>query len=639
MLMIAHLVQWAITGSTVSPVEPSESMEAVKNGVVNAGAIFFGVTLLATLVLGRWFCGWACHLVMLQDLCGWFMRRIGIRPKPFRSRLLIYVPFILALYMFVWPAVYRWGLAPLSVKLHEVIPFVPALALAPAWPGFRVEATTQDFWQTFAGVLVAIPFLGICGFATVYFLGNKGFCTYGCPYGGFFAPLDQYALGRIRVTDACEHCGHCTAVCSSNVRVHEEVREYGMVVDPGCMKCLDCVSVCPNDALHFGFGRPAVSRGKPRHARPKRTFDLTLAEEIGIGLLFLLSFLAVRGIYGRIPMLMAVGVALCVAFMSWKLWRLRRDASVNLHRFRLKYKGVVTRSGVVYAMLAGLVLLFVAHSAALRTVIIIAGRADARVTIPVRAVLAASPMAMPAEMEVSADRAIRWYRLARWIGEGGIGLLGTPEVGNRLAWLYACKHDFAEAERLKRRHLDLYGPNESVARDIVRLMGIQLREREAIAFARSVWEREPRFVLLLDDVILWHRDDIDTAIALCREGIARVEDREDETLYLLRRLSLLLVERGAPDDLDEAIEVFERTIEIDDGNPNSFVQLAGAHLRRGDTDAAYDAMLRAIELSPGDATNLERMVELLELAGRDMEADDYRARAAELRRADAPPAG
>ena len=28
----------------------------------------------------------------------------------------------------------------------------------------------------------------------------------------------------------------------------------GMVVDPGCMKCMDCVSVCPNDALYFGFG-------------------------------------------------------------------------------------------------------------------------------------------------------------------------------------------------------------------------------------------------------------------------------------------------------------------------------------------------------------------------------------------------
>ena len=31
-----------------------------------------------------------------------------------------------------------------------------------------------------------------------------------------------------------------------------------MVVDQGCMKCMDCVSVCPNDALYFGFGKPAI---------------------------------------------------------------------------------------------------------------------------------------------------------------------------------------------------------------------------------------------------------------------------------------------------------------------------------------------------------------------------------------------
>ena len=59
LLMIAHLVQWMISGHTVSPVEPSESMETVKRGAINAGAIFFAIALLATLVLGRWFGGGA----------------------------------------------------------------------------------------------------------------------------------------------------------------------------------------------------------------------------------------------------------------------------------------------------------------------------------------------------------------------------------------------------------------------------------------------------------------------------------------------------------------------------------------------------------------------------------------------------
>ena len=41
-------------------------------------------------------------------------------------------------------------------------------------------------------VVFIIPFLFIVGFMTVYFLGSKGFCTYGCPYGGVFGIADPH---------------------------------------------------------------------------------------------------------------------------------------------------------------------------------------------------------------------------------------------------------------------------------------------------------------------------------------------------------------------------------------------------------------------------------------------------------------
>jgi hypothetical protein len=31
------------------------------------------------------------------------MKKAGVRPKPFRSRLLAYTPIVVAFYMFVWP--------------------------------------------------------------------------------------------------------------------------------------------------------------------------------------------------------------------------------------------------------------------------------------------------------------------------------------------------------------------------------------------------------------------------------------------------------------------------------------------------------------------------------------------------------
>ena len=258
------------------------------------------------------------------------LKKIGLTPKPFRSRLLIYVPLIAALYMFVWPTAYRFFSKPGS---------------EPLFPKFTNHLVTSNFWETFPSVAVAIPFLLICGFLTVYFLGQKGFCTYACPYGGFFGLADKLSPGKIRVTDACNQCGHCTVTCTSNVLVHAEVREYGMVVDPGCMKCMDCISVCPNDALYFGFGKPTVAVSKPKSKPIPRNYSLTWPEEIIGAFVFLGSFLAVRGVYALVPFLMALGCAAVSTFLALKSWRLLRTTELSFHRLILKSSGRIQTAG------------------------------------------------------------------------------------------------------------------------------------------------------------------------------------------------------------------------------------------------------------------------------------------------------
>jgi tetratricopeptide (TPR) repeat protein/ferredoxin len=335
LFMIAHIIQWRLMGRTVSPIEPSETMYTLQNGFVNAGFIFFTLAILATLIFGRFVCGWGCHILALQDFCGWLLKKMGLHPKPFRSRLLVYVPLAAALYMFVWPVAYR-----LFTKLGP----------EPIIPKFTNHLVTTNFWATFPSVAVAIPFLFICGFVTVYFLGQKGFCTYACPYGGFFGLADKFSPGKIRVTPACNQCGHCTATCTSNVLVHAEVKQYGMVVDPGCMKCMDCVSVCPNDALYFGFGKPTLLA--PKSNVIKRHYSLTWPEEIVSALVFLGSFLAVRGVYALVPFLMALGCAAVTTFLVLKTWRLLRARELSFYRFNLKSSGKIHKAGFAFAAFA-----------------------------------------------------------------------------------------------------------------------------------------------------------------------------------------------------------------------------------------------------------------------------------------------
>ena len=181
---------------------------------------------------------------------------------------------------------------------------------------------------------------------TVYFLGMKGFCTYACPYGGFFRLADQLAPGKIRVTDACEQCGHCTATCTSNVLVHAEVKQYGMVVDPGCMKCMDCISVCPNEALYFGWGKPSLAVPKSK-AIPKN-YSLTWPEEIPGALVFLGSFLGIRGAYGLVPFLMALGCAAVTTFLALKTWRLIASRDVYLPPLPAEVRRQIQKAGLAF---------------------------------------------------------------------------------------------------------------------------------------------------------------------------------------------------------------------------------------------------------------------------------------------------
>jgi tetratricopeptide (TPR) repeat protein len=128
------------------------------------------------------------------------------------------------------------------------------------------------------------------------------------------------------------------------VLVHAEVKEYGMVVDQGCMKCMDCVSVCPNDALYFGFGKPAAVVSKSI----KKNYSLTWPEEIGAAIVFFVSFMAVWDVYQLVPMLMALGIATVTTFVAMRTWRMFRAADLSFYRHNLKSSGKIQKAGWVF---------------------------------------------------------------------------------------------------------------------------------------------------------------------------------------------------------------------------------------------------------------------------------------------------
>jgi tetratricopeptide (TPR) repeat protein/ferredoxin len=630
-LIAMHVAHWWTTGRTLSPLEPSEAMEFVKSSLVNAGLLFFALAILSTLLMGRWFCGWGCHVVALQDLSGWLLRRVGVRPRAVRSRVLMLVPWLAFLYMFAAPLVYRVVLGQ-SFALH-------------GW-----HMTTDDFWATFPGWLPATLTFLTCGAAAVVFLGQKGFCTNACPYGGIFGLVDQLAPLRIRVTDDCNQCGHCSAVCTSNVRVAEEVRTYGMVVDPGCMKCLDCVNVCPNGALFVGLGAPAawaaprarqehVRHGLPRDPprapaadtaarRPDRagallgwTFtgafsflallvfmgydhsfawrwsdvlvcvvlsagtlgvlglvrvrsvrgaELPWHEEGLLAVLFLAAMLVFRGLYGLVAFLFALGLAAVLAWLGLCAWRGLRLEDAHVQRWALKRAGRYQPAG--YLMLAGMGLLgLAAHSAVLQHHVHALGRGVARLAAQ-REPGAPLDAAGRAVLEQALEHAAF---VERW------SLLPARDSSLRHARLYRLA---GRPDEYERRMNILLARGTGDGEALLELADFHAAAGRAAAaealYRRYIerWPLRPRGYAALS-LLFAAQGDLDESRRVVREGLARAG--EGALLYL--HAGLLEASGG---DLAGALPLLKQAVALDPHLPAARFALGRALLEQGDNAAA-----------------------------------------------------
>jgi ferredoxin len=141
-----------------------------------------------------------------------------------------------------------------------------------------------------------------------------------------------------------------------------------MVVDSGCMKCMDCVSVCPNDALYFGMTQKSGSQSNvrlPAGDRPlggRRIYDFTLLEELFGLLVVFFAVYALRGLYDIAPLLLSVAVGVMTAYLAIQCLRVFRKRDQRIQHLQMKRNGQVTRSGLAMIVFHGLWMAFLVHS-------------------------------------------------------------------------------------------------------------------------------------------------------------------------------------------------------------------------------------------------------------------------------------
>lgn len=346
-----HIAHWLIKGNTLAPLEFNEVLYTIHLGIITAGFIFMIVTIIGSIIFGRFFCSWACHILALQDFSEWVLTKLKIKPKQIKSRFFYWVPIAAMTYLFIWPQIQR---------VINGTPF-PALKFqtdSEGWASF----ITNDFWRNLPSIPVTLFTFFVCGFVIIYFLGTRSFCQMVCPYGALFSVADKLAVGKIKLTGDCNQCGLCTTHCSSHILVHKEIKEFGKVVNSNCLKDLDCVAVCPNDAISYGFTKPSFTKSLSQLVPYKPKYNFSLKEDAALVFLTLIYTLIYRGLYDAIPFLLSITLSVVFAYFTLVLIQLFYKDSIVLGRFTIKLGSKITSHGKYFLFLITSIIIFSIHS-------------------------------------------------------------------------------------------------------------------------------------------------------------------------------------------------------------------------------------------------------------------------------------
>ncbi len=206
-----------------------------------------GLLMLFGILLGRAVCGFLCPF-------GWFQELLHKLPTiKFGTRRLYFLTYlktiVLLLFVIVLPitAVNDVGMGdPYFCKyLCPVGVLEGGLPLSAANASVRASLGWLFTWKTtlLLGIIVLSAF--------VY----RPFCKWFCPLGAFYALFNKLAVTRLQITPSkCTACGRCKRACKMDVDVLNAPNHTE------CIRCGDCIAVCPNGALKRTFSLMSEER-------------------------------------------------------------------------------------------------------------------------------------------------------------------------------------------------------------------------------------------------------------------------------------------------------------------------------------------------------------------------------------------
>ena len=235
------------------------------------GALVFAlITVAATVLFGRVYCGWICPLGAVHQFSSFLFKKTRFLKPPRQDKASL-APKYYILIIVLAGALFGLDLAgyldPISFLTRSFsVAVFPALAHAMSslnglLYGLGITGLARSISQGLENWMINVTFLqglsvGLIFLAAIALNARKErfWCRYLCPTGALLGLLSRWNLFKLRIDDdKCIKCGLCTQHCETQAEPYpNEKWKSGE-----CVYCQNCASICPTGAIRFPLsGRP-----------------------------------------------------------------------------------------------------------------------------------------------------------------------------------------------------------------------------------------------------------------------------------------------------------------------------------------------------------------------------------------------
>lgn len=190
--------------------------------------IILGAVLALTVALGSAFCGWLCPFGALQEFFGFIGRKLFKKQIVLKGKVNHYLRYMRYV---VLAAILFFTVRGTTLAFESYDPFK-------VFFHFKFETTT-------AYVVLLLTII-------ISIIVERAWCKYLCPLGGLISIFGRFNFLKVKRNDElCAKCGLCSMNCPAGIELTQvETAPMGK-----CIKCLDCMSVCPaKGALELQLG-------------------------------------------------------------------------------------------------------------------------------------------------------------------------------------------------------------------------------------------------------------------------------------------------------------------------------------------------------------------------------------------------